>query len=71
MLSATNADLRAECSAGRFREDLLFRLNTVEISLPPLRDRREDIQRWRHIFWRDMPRAIAGRYRAWSLRRSR
>ena len=43
MLSATNADLRAECAAGRFREDLLFRLNTVEITLPPLRDRREDI----------------------------
>ncbi len=43
MLSATNADLRAECAAGRFREDLLFRLNTVEISLPPLRERREDI----------------------------
>jgi len=43
MLSATNADLHAECSAGRFREDLLFRLNTVEISLPPLRERREDI----------------------------
>jgi DNA-binding NtrC family response regulator len=43
MLSATNADLRAECLAGRFREDLLFRLNTVEISLPPLRERREDI----------------------------
>lgn len=43
MLSATNADLRAECAAGRFREDLLFRLNTVEIMLPPLRDRRDDI----------------------------
>jgi DNA-binding NtrC family response regulator len=43
MLSATNADLRAECAAGRFREDLLFRLNTVEIFLPPLRERREDI----------------------------
>ena len=43
MLSATNADLRAECAAGRFREDLLFRLNTVEIALPPLRERREDI----------------------------
>jgi DNA-binding NtrC family response regulator len=43
MLSATNADLRAESAAGRFREDLLFRLNTVEIALPPLRERREDI----------------------------
>jgi DNA-binding NtrC family response regulator len=43
MLSATNADLQAEADAGRFREDLLFRLNTVEIKLPPLRKRREDI----------------------------
>src|SRR5665213_276646 len=43
MISATNADLRAECAAGRFREDLLFRLNTVEIGLPPLREHRDDI----------------------------
>lgn len=43
MISATNADVRAECDAGNFREDLLFRLNTVEIHLPPLRERREDI----------------------------
>jgi DNA-binding NtrC family response regulator len=43
ILSATNADVREEVRAGRFREDLLFRLNTVEIRLPPLRDRPEDI----------------------------
>ncbi|HWT79099.1 MAG TPA: sigma 54-interacting transcriptional regulator, partial [Candidatus Methylomirabilis sp.] len=43
VLAATNASLRDEVAAGRFREDLLFRLNTIEIHLPPLRERREDI----------------------------
>jgi len=43
MLSATNADLRAAAASGEFREDLFFRLNTVEIRLPALRERREDI----------------------------
>jgi DNA-binding NtrC family response regulator len=43
LISATNADLKAEVAAGRFRQDVLFRLNTIEIHLPPLRDRREDI----------------------------
>lgn len=43
VLSATNADLKQECAEGRFRSDLLFRLNTVELHIPPLRERREDI----------------------------
>jgi DNA-binding NtrC family response regulator len=43
VISATNADLNKEVDEGRFRQDLLFRLNTVEIHLPPLRQRREDI----------------------------
>ncbi|MGE0354158.1 MAG: sigma-54-dependent transcriptional regulator [Gemmatimonadales bacterium] len=43
VLAATNADLREEVQAGRFREDLLFRINTIEIRLPPLRERGEDI----------------------------
>lgn len=43
VLSATNADLKTESAKGTFRADLLFRLNTIEVHLPPLRDRREDI----------------------------
>jgi len=43
IISATNASLAAEVAAGRFRQDLLYRLNTIEIHLPPLRDRETDI----------------------------
>lgn len=43
VLSATNADLKIESAEGRFRTDLLFRLNTIELHIPPLRERKEDI----------------------------
>jgi DNA-binding NtrC family response regulator len=58
LISATNADLAADVTAGRFREDLLFRINTVEIRLPPLRDRSEDI----HALAAEFLARHAGRY---------
>ena len=58
VLSATNANLAEAVASGDFREDLLYRLNTVEIRLPPLRDRREDIPLLAEHFLRKQ----AGRY---------
>jgi DNA-binding NtrC family response regulator len=52
ILSATNSNLNQEVADGRFRQDLLFRLNTIEIRLPPLRERREDIPLLASLFLR-------------------
>jgi DNA-binding NtrC family response regulator len=52
VLSATNVNVPNEVAEGRFREDLLFRLNTIDLQLPPLRERRDDIPRLAHAFLR-------------------
>jgi DNA-binding NtrC family response regulator len=59
VFSATNADIAAEVAEGKFRQDLLFRLNTIELHLPALRDRREDIP----ILAAHFLRQHAGHYR--------
>jgi DNA-binding NtrC family response regulator len=59
VLSATNADIQSEVATGRFRQDLLFRLNTIEIHVPPLRQRREDVPLLARLFLE----RHAGRYR--------
>ena len=53
VIASTSRDLRVEVAAGRFRSDLYYRLNNVEVRLPPLRDRREDIPYLTASFVRD------------------
>ena len=52
VISATNRDLRKEMDDARFREDLFYRLNVVQMVMPPLRNRKEDIPTLAHYFLR-------------------
>jgi DNA-binding NtrC family response regulator len=61
VLAATNRDLRTEAAAGRFRSDLLYRLNTVELRVPALRERREDIPYLTAAFIRETTARLARR----------
>jgi two-component system response regulator HydG len=58
VLAATNRELESEVKAGRFREDLFYRLNVLQLQVPPLRDRREDIPYLAAGFIRDISRRI-------------
>jgi transcriptional regulator with GAF, ATPase, and Fis domain len=61
VVSATNRDLRQEAAGGRFRFDLLYRLDVIRIVVPPLRDRREDVAVLAEHFWRDLTARMASR----------
>jgi transcriptional regulator with PAS, ATPase and Fis domain len=61
IVSATNRDLRQEVAAGRFRLDLLYRLDILRITVPPLRERREDVAVLVERFWRDAIERVASR----------
>ena len=61
IVAATNRDLRQEVDAGRFRLDLLYRLDVIRIAVPPLRDRREDIAVLAEHFWREATARVGSR----------
>jgi two-component system nitrogen regulation response regulator NtrX len=65
VIAATNKDLPAEIRAGRFREDLYFRLNVIPVFVPPLRDRDEDVPRLAEHFMGELAREYGRRPKVW------
>ena len=61
IVSAVNRDMRAEAEAGRFRHDLLYRLDVIRIRVPPLRERPEDIPALAHHFWSNVAARVGTR----------
>jgi transcriptional regulator with PAS, ATPase and Fis domain len=61
IISATNRDLKEEVAAGRFRLDLLYRLDVIRIAVPPLRDRRQDVAALCERLWREATEQIGSR----------